>query len=214
MVSKQKLLPLSLQVGTDQLQLFVKRSKDERFSRFQQRVLSRDNHTCRYCGFAAKSGFMAINVDGNYRNNKLANMATACPLCAQCHFLDGIGLPMFPGGVLVFTPEISQTEMNSMTHILFQSIFAEDDNASQSKNIYRTMRLRSQLVEKQLGEDLSNPSTYARMLIDADPKQAKQFNEKVSQSVRLLPDMIGFQPLVRSWQAAAFAELSSGTMTG
>ncbi len=208
MVNQSKLLPLTLSVGTDQLQLFMKRGKDERFIQFKERAITRDNHTCRFCGFNANNHLMAINIDGNYRNNKLANLATACPLCAQCHFLDGVGLPMFPGGVLVFTPEISQAEMNSMSHILFQSIFADDENAAQSKNIYRTMRLRSQLVEKQLGENLSNPSTYARMLIDADPKQAEQFNKKMSESIRLLPDMIGFQPLVRRWQAAGFAELS------
>lgn len=202
-------LPLTLAVGTDQLQLFVKRGKDERFMLFQGRVLSRDNHTCRFCGFKASDHMVAINRDGNYRNNKLSNMVTACPLCVQCHFLDGIGLPMFPGGVLVFTPEVSQSELNSMAHILFQSIFSEDENATQSKNIYRTMRLRSQLVDKQLGEGLSNPSTYARMLIDADPKQAKQFNEKVSQSIRLLPDMVGLLPLIRGWQASAFAQLSA-----
>jgi intracellular multiplication protein IcmJ len=150
-----------------------------------------------------------LNVDGNYRNNKLENLISACPMCAQCHFLDGVGLPSFPGGVLVYAPEITQAEMNSMAHVLFQSIFSEDESASQSKNIYRTIRLRSQLVEKQLGDDLSNPSTYARMLIDADQKQAEIFNNKVSQSVRLLPDMIGFQPLIRGWQAAALKELSS-----
>lgn len=201
-------LPLKLSVGSEQLQLFIRRNKDERFAQFEQRVLERDNHTCRFCGFEAQSSFHVLNVDGNYRNNKLSNMATVCPLCAQCQFLDGIGLPDFPGGVLIYAPELSQNELNSMAHVLFQSIYLDDESASQSKNIYRTLRLRGQLVEKQLGEDLSNPTVYARMLIDADRKQAKVFNEKVSKSVRLLPDMIGFQPLIRSWQAAAFDALS------
>jgi len=203
------LLPLNLAVGTDQLQLFVKRSKDQRFAKFQERAMARDNHTCQFSGFEAKTHLFAVNKDGNYRNNKLSNMVTACPLCAQCQFLDGVGLPSFPGGVLIYTPEISQTELNAMAHVLFQSIFSEDESASQSKNIYRTMRLRSQLVEKQLGEDLSNPATYARMLIDADPKQAKIFNDKVAKSVRLLPDMIGFQPLIRAWQASALKDLAA-----
>ncbi len=209
MATTKQRLPLKLSVGGGQLQLFIKRNKDERFIRFQNRVEKRDNHTCQFCGFEAKAQFFTLNKDGNYRNNKLDNMVTACPLCAQCHFLDGVGLPSFPGGSLIFTPEISQNEINSMAHILFQSIYLDDESASQSKNIYRTLRLRSQLVEKQLGEDLSNPSTYARMLIDADQKQAKEFNDKVCESVRLLPDMIGFQPLVQKWQAGAFKELST-----
>jgi intracellular multiplication protein IcmJ len=208
MSGRAKLLPLKLAVGSDQLQLFIRRNNDKGFARFQQKVAARDKHACRFCGFESQTGFCTLNIDGNYGHNKLSNMVNSCPICAQCTFLDGVGLPSFPGGALIYTPEISQSEINAMAHVLFQSIYLDDESASQSKNLYRTLRLRSQLVEKQLGEDLSNPSTYARMLIDADPKQAKAFNEKVCESIRLLPDMVGFLPMVRSWQVSAFNELT------
>lgn len=208
MTQSEQYLPLQLWIGGDQLQHFINRNKDPKFLQFQEKIAARDHHSCRFCGFQAKHHFFSINLDGNYLNNQAANLATACPFCTQCQFLDGIGLPFFPGGLLVYAPEVSQAELNSLTHILFQSIYLEDDSASQSKNIYRTFRLRSQLVEKQLGEDLSKPAVYARMLIDADPEQAQKFNQKVTKSVRLLPDMVGFKPLIRSWQAVAFEELN------
>ena len=209
MSQSDQYLPLQLWIGGDQLQHFIKRNKDPKFMEYQEKIAARDHHSCRFCGFQSEHHLFTINLDGNYQNNKADNLATACPFCAQCQFLDGIGLPFFPGGLLIYAPEVSQNELNSLAHILFQSVYMEDESASQSKNIYRTFRLRNQLVEKQLGENLSKPDVYARMLIDAESDQAKKFNAKVTESVRLLPDMAGFKPLIRSWQASAFTELSS-----
>ena len=198
---------LHLGIGNDHLQLFMKRASDARFDRFKRKVLVRDSHQCRFCGFQSKSNLCVVNADGNYRNNKVNNMLASCPICTQTQLVDGIGFPGFGGGVLIFLPEIPQNELNAMCHVLFQSICLKDDNASQSKNIYRTFRLRSQLIEKQLGDDLSNPCTYAQMLKDADPKQAKQFNEQIYPSVRLLPDVIGYQSQVQSWLASGLDNL-------
>ena len=59
-----------------------------------------------------------INLDGNYRRNKPSNLATACPFCTQCFFLDAIGSSDLGGGRIIYFPELSQAELNSFLSCL------------------------------------------------------------------------------------------------
>ena len=78
-------IQLTINVGS--WRLFTLRKNDPNFQQFSERVFSRDNHTCRFCSFQAKAYQEVINLDRNFRNNKINNLATACCFCAQCFFL-------------------------------------------------------------------------------------------------------------------------------
>src|ERR1700730_2887415 len=110
--------PVELKVQPGAWRLFVTRKEDPAFRKFSEKVFKRDNYTCQYCGFQAKEFQEVVNIDQNYRNNKLTNLVTACCFCAQCFFLDAVGVS-YGGGTLIYMPEISQTELNSFCHILF-----------------------------------------------------------------------------------------------
>ena len=60
-----------------------------------------------------------INLDGNYKNNKVTNMVLACPLCAQCFFLEMIGKVANTGAILIYLPEISQEDLNLYAMLYF-----------------------------------------------------------------------------------------------
>ncbi len=109
---------LSLAVNLAGWRIFVRRKKDKAFLPVQQRIFDRDAYTCQYCGFQAKEYQEVVNLDGNYANNKLSNMATACCFCSQCLFLESIGLDDMGGGQLIYMPEMSQADLNSFCHVL------------------------------------------------------------------------------------------------
>lgn len=195
-------LDIQLTANESNWRLFMTRKGDPAFKVFAEKVLKRDQYTCRCCGFQAKQLQEVINIDGNYRNNRLENLATACSFCAQCFFLEAVGKSDFGGGTLIYLPEIAQTELNALCHVLFTMMASgnttDDTNA---KNTYRSLRLRSQVVEQELGEGLSSPSLYGHLLIDAqvDPIHKKMINKELSTQLRLLPDITRFTVHLETW---------------
>lgn len=89
---------LQLAVNLSGWRIFVKRKQDKAFLPVQKRIFERDVYTCQYCGFQAKEFQEIVNIDGNYLNNKLSNMITACCFCSQCLFLESVGLDEMGGG--------------------------------------------------------------------------------------------------------------------
>ncbi len=182
--------------------LFMTRKGDKAFDSFADRVFERDQFACQYCGFKAKKFQEVLNKDGNYRNNRLENLITACIFCTQCFFLEAVGKSDFGGGNLIYLPEVSQIELNALCHVLFtmMSSGSSSDDIT-AKNTYRSLRLRSQVIEQDLGEGLSNPSLYGHLLIDAqiDSKHKHSINKELSTKMRLLPDITRFTRQIEIW---------------
>lgn len=205
-------LNIRLSATESNWRLFMTRKADPSFKNFALRVLQRDHYTCQYCGFQAKELQEIINKDGNYRNNKVDNLVTACVFCAQCFFLEAVGKSDFGGGVLIYLPEISQNELNALCHVLFTIMASgntiDDVNA---KNTYRSIRLRSQVVEQELGEGLSSPSLYGHLLIDSqvNPAHKNSVNKELSSMLRLLPDITRFTAHLEIWLLQALQECSA-----
>jgi intracellular multiplication protein IcmJ len=188
--------------------LFMLRKADPAFLTFQNKVLERDHYTCQFCGFEGKEFLQVVNSDGNYLNNRFSNLLTACGFCVQCFFLEAVGKSDFGGGTLIFLPEMSQTELNALCHVLFCSLTTGQSNSGQAKNIYRSLKLRAQSVEKELGEGLSNPALYGHLLVDAKVKQTKTLHQEVSTKVRLLPSLSHFIKEVVTWTDSSLKALT------
>jgi len=187
------------------------RKADPAFKNFSERVLKRDAYGCRFCGFQARQLQEIVNIDGNYRNNRMENLATACGFCTQCFFLEAVGKSDFGGGTLIYLPEIDQAELNALCHVLFTTMASgnstDDVNA---KNTYRSLRLRSQVVEQELGEGFSSPSFYGHLLIDSqiNPAHKKAANAELSTKLRLLPDITRFTVHLETWLLEALKDLT------
>ena len=179
--------------------LFMLRRADEAFSTFQLKIQARDHYTCQFCGFQAKEYLETINLNGNYLDNKRSNLATACGFCAQCFFLEAVGKSDFGGGALIYLPELTQGELNALCHVIFASILYRLKDAVHAKNIYRGLKLRTQIVEEKMGEGLSNPAQFGQMLIDASDGNKPVFLDTVAKSFRLLPNMSRFANEIMTW---------------
>lgn len=180
---------LELTATANNWRLFVLRKADPAFLAFQEKIHARDHFTCQFCGFQAKQYLETVNLNGNYLQNRRENLITACVLCAQCFFLESVGKSDFGGGVLIYLPEMSQSELNALCHVIFASQIYHLKNMTQANHIYRGLKLRAQVIEEQFGEGMSNPALFGQMLIDAHIEKAPAFDNALSKSLRLLPNL-------------------------
>ena len=193
---------ITLTATANNWRLFMLRRADSAFLAFQAKIHARDHYTCQFCGFQAKENLETINLNSNYLENKKENLATACGLCAQCFFLEAVGRSDFGGGVLIYLPEMKQNELNALCHIIFASIACRLKEAMNSKNIYRSLKMRAQLIEENVGEGLSNPAQFGQMLIEANDKKQTPLQKKMSEAFRLLPNITRFPAEIAGWAKA------------
>lgn len=184
------------------------RRADTAFRTFSEKVLQRDQYMCQFCGFQARDYQEVINRDQNYHNNKLSNLITSCCLCAQCFFLQAVGVSDYGGGTMIYLPEVSQSSLNSFCHVLFCAITNHTGYAETAQSIYRTLKLRAQPIETQFGEGSSNPAVMGQLMIESLANTSSNLDELLK-DVRLLPSRTGFKMQIEHWAALALQELAS-----
>lgn len=206
MVANQERNKLKLTASPGAWRLYSARKADERFKAFETKVLQRDAYTCQFCGFQAKLSQDVINLDGNYSNNRMANLVTACCFCAQCFFIESVGVGGYGGGTLIYLPELSQSELNSLCHVLFCAITNDTGYKSSAQTIYRSFKSRSQAVEDKFGEGTSDPGIFGQLIIDSGT--SPEDTEKLFTNIRLLPSRAKFRKQIEQWAASALEELA------
>ena len=198
---------IRLRASAGAWRLYSARHADPGFRAYEKKIFERDQYTCRFCGFQARVFQEVINLDGNYRNNKVDNMATACCFCAQCFFVESVGVGGYGGGSLIYLPELTQPELNSLCHVLFCAITNDTGYKNTAQSIYRSLKFRTQPIEEKFGEGTSDPAIFGRLLIDtgyAAPDKA----EPIFRDMRLLPSRAKFRRQIESWAAGALEEMS------
>ena len=198
---------LNLGLDPNNWRLYAIRDEDKAFKSLQDRIFKRDGYQCAYCGFRAVEHLCVVNADQNYKNNKGTNLLTACPFCAQCHFVSMIGSGDFKGGTMIYLPEVTQVELNALAHVLFCAIVNATDYSALAQNIYNNLRLRSRDVEQNFGKGLSDPKMFAQMLIDAPVPNIDTLSQKLCRVVRILPSRNDFSNYVLKWSQSALQTL-------
>ncbi len=209
MTDTQKLRSLHLRASAGAWRLYSARQADPRFKEFEDRVLKRDHYTCQFCGFQAKQYQDVVNLDQNYTNNHIDNLVTACCFCAQCFFIESVGVGGYGGGTLIYLPELTQAELNSMCHVLFCAITNDTGYKSSAQTIYLSFKTRSQVVEQKFGEGTSDPAIFGHLLIDSTPTPTERL-ELLLNDIRLLPSRAKFRKQIEGWAANALEEIAEG----
>ena len=196
---------LALYVKPGAFRIFSGRKADKAFMGVAKKVFERDNYTCCFCEFQAFEYQDIVNLNRDYRNNRLENLVVACPFCSQCHFLESVGLDGYSGGQVLYLPEMSQADLNSLCHVLFCAMDNGGAYKDTAQNIYRNLRLRCQIVEKELGVGTSNPRALGQLILEYQSRHAK-LSQNFLQSLRLLPSYSKFKLQLDAWAAAAVLE--------
>lgn len=187
--------------------LYSARKSDQRFGLYEKKVFQRDRYTCQFCGFQAQLHQDVINLDGNYNNSQLSNLVTACCFCSQCCFIESVGVGGYGGGTLIYLPEITQVELNSLCHVLFCAITNDTGYKSSAQAIYLSFKVRSQQVEDVFGEGTSDPAIFGHLLIDSAPIPKEQLTS-IMHGIRLLPSRAKFRKQIEAWAASALEEIA------
>lgn len=199
---------ITLTAKPGQWRLYAARKNDPAFHDFALRVWERDAYTCQFCGFQAQTFQEVINLDGNYRHNTMDNMMTACCFCAQCFFLEAVGKMDYGGGLLIYLPDIEQTELNGLCHVLFCAMANAMNYRKDAQTIYRNFKSYSKIVEEKLGEKLSNPALLGQALIDSHIENREFIDQTILSQLRLLPSRSGFSEQINTWAQAALQNMS------
>ena len=198
---------IKLNVSLYNYSMFVSRKSDPAFRKLAKQVFERDHYSCQYCGFQAREYQEIVNFDQNYNNNKPVNLLTACCFCTQCFFLESVGEGGYGGGTLIHCPEMAQTELNSLCHVLFCAMINETTYKESAQSIYRTFRMRSQTIEKQLGDGTCNPAAFGQLYLDYESNNDSKDGRKMLTHFRLLPSRSRFTKQIQRWAQSAVAEM-------
>ncbi|ABQ56789.1 type IVB secretion system protein IcmJDotN [Legionella pneumophila serogroup 1] len=207
MADNQQRCELKLIASPGSWRLYSARKIDERFKSYEQKIFQRDRYTCQFCGFQARLYQDIVNLDGDYTNNRLSNLVTACCFCAQCFFVESVGVGGYGGGTLIYLPELTQAELNSLCHVLFCAITNDTGYKSSAQNIYRSFKFRSQIVEEKFGEGTSDPAIFGQLIIDSGVN-SEEIREKLFKNIRLLPSRAKFRKQIEKWAASALEEIA------
>jgi len=199
--------PLNLRSLPGTWRIFSARKGSQSFRAFAEKVYLRDNHTCQFCGFQAREFQEVVNLNHNYKQNKLSNLVTACCFCTQCFFLEAVGVDEYGGGSLIYLPEMTQNQLNGLCHVLFCAITNDTGYKMSAQSIYRTLKFRTQVIEDKYGEGTSEPAVFAQLLLDSDIDYIK-IEPVIFKDIRLLPSISKFRRQIEHWAATALDELS------
>lgn len=202
-------LPLQLRAQPAAWKIFANRRADPRFQQFAEKVWTRDDYACQYCGFQATQFQEVLNKDNNYRNSKLSNLVTACCFCAQSQFIESINYNDYGGGTIIHLPQMSQAELNGLCHVLFCAIANATSYRADAQAMYRSLKFRAQIVEQTLGDGMSNPARFGQVLIDAPIENRAEVTQKMLADLRLLPSRSKFSDQINKWAQAALNEMDS-----
>ena len=199
--------PLELKVDPIGWYLFSLRKADPAFRKYQNKILERDSNTCQFCTFQGSKYFEVINIDGNYNNNKMSNMVSACCFCTQCLFLDSAGIGEYGGGMLIYAPKISQKKLNSLCHVLFCVMANNTGYKISAKTVYRNLKFGAKAVEKKFGIGASVPTTFAKLLMESN-LSSEEIQNEILKDLRLLPSRKKFAKQIRFWADEALENLA------
>jgi intracellular multiplication protein IcmJ len=201
-----ELLPIVLSARRGNWQRFISRKNNEAFRKIATKVYARDENTCRYCGFQSDKFQEVVNIDKNYSNNHINNLATACQFCAYCFFIDALGKDGKTGGTIIHLPEISQSDLNHFCRALICSLLRDAPYKGKLQAVYLSLQDRSKPVEEVFGPSAQDPSIFGQSLIDCG-LNADQLKHPILTELKLLPTRKFYKKQAEYWKETVFANI-------
>lgn len=140
-------------------------------------VWQRDDYTCRFCDFRSLRHQEVLVGGGNARDPD--QMATVCIFCHQCLHLEEVAA--MRSGVLVWLPEIAQTDLHWMARELYLAALTRRAG-DRARQVLAAVMARREPMRERLGTD--DPAELARRLRSAD---AGEVDAAVLAGTRLWP---------------------------
>ncbi len=181
-----KLLPLSLGIvrgAGNPLSHTAQPESAAQLLEVRAKILARDSHTCRFCGFQSHKYQDIHFLNGNPEDLHQENLATACIFCHQCFDLEKTA--QMRSGVLVWMPEIDQAELNHIARAIYVARISQGSMADAARSALESLMARREDAKARLATD--DPFVLATVMRDfLGPRHYSQRQEKLD-GVRLFP---------------------------
>jgi len=149
----------------------------------KQKVLQRDDNCCHFCGFKSVKYQDVAALDSNMANTRLDNLVTACIYCQQCFDLEKVS--KMRSGVLVWLPEIEQTDLHHIARAIYVARISQGSMADTAKKTLETIMKRREDAQKRIHTD--DPHVLSMVMRDFLGQKSYAMRDKKLQGVRLFP---------------------------
>src|SRR5947207_2731944 len=119
----------------------------------KNKVLDRDKHLCRYCGFQS-SKYQEVNFSGKDGQDKKLDesvYATACIFCHQCFHLDRI--ERMQSGAVIWLPEVGQAALHHICRAIYVARISRGPMADAARDAMEALLARKEEAVRRLGTD-------------------------------------------------------------
>ncbi|MEM9469342.1 MAG: type IVB secretion system protein IcmJDotN [Pseudomonadota bacterium] len=149
----------------------------------RQKILTRDDNTCQFCGFHSKKYQDIHHIDNNPENVHSDNLLTSCIYCSQCFDLEKVA--QMRSGVLVWLPEIEQTRLNHIARSIYVARISQGSMADTAKKALEILMGRREEAKTRIQTD--DPFVLAHVMRDFLGPKHYAMREKKLAGIRLFP---------------------------
>lgn len=117
----------------------------------KNKVLQRDDHTCRFCGLQSRK-YQEVSFVG--KADKAAgsdDYATACTFCHQCFHLERID--RMQSGAVIWLPEIGQAALHHICRAIYVARISQGPMADAARDGMEALLARKEEAKNRLGTD-------------------------------------------------------------
>ncbi len=171
-----------------------------------EKVLRRDDYTCRFCGFHSKQ-YQRVVANPDERSPQ--PFVTACTFCEQCITLERASIT--GAGVLVWLPEIGQAELNHIVRAIYVARAEKNELTDTATRAMDALMTRRADAKKRLGSD--DPLLLATVMQEMLTAEEAHGASTKLDGIRLLPpdkhimrtaagDVNQFPQILKYWRSA------------
>jgi intracellular multiplication protein IcmJ len=158
-------------------------SVDKIPAELKQKILERDDYTCKSCGFKSQKYQEVLQLNGNKADISENNLVTTCIFCHQCYNLDMVS--GMRSGVLIWLPEIEQSQLNHIARAIYVARISQGPMADAARKALDILMGRREEVKNRLGTD--DPYILSEVMRDYLGDKHYHFREKKLSGVKLFP---------------------------
>ncbi len=178
-----KLLPINLGIIRSSGNALLAEKAAAQLQELRPKILERDEHTCRFCGFQSQKYQEIHFLNCNPEDTRPDNLATACIFCHQCFDLEKTSV--MNSGVLVWLPEIEQHQLSHLARAIYVARISQGSMADSARSALETIMARREDAKSRMATD--DPYFLATVMKDfLGPKHYAARTEKLA-GVRLFP---------------------------
>ncbi len=176
-------LPIVLGIARETANAQKPSGGDKIPAELRQKVLEKDRHTCRCCGFRSLKYQDVLFINGNTGDMRRENLVTVCIFCHQCFHLEDV--IRMRSGVLVWLPEISQADLHHLARAVYVARISQGPVADAARRALDILMQRREEVRRRLGTD--DPLILSMILRDYISPKAYEARAAKLEGVRLFP---------------------------